>query len=280
MSYISWDLIEMIFNNVEFDSFEDIKRYYDMKEELQEKGLVEFKDKLDIIVKNDISLNWLKKFKEEGLMDEFKDKFDIIVGNKVSLDWLKEFKDKGLMEFKDYIGVIIKLGLDLDVLDKYKDKYDGKIDIIYKLDLDFDVLVKYKEKYDNKVDVIMNCLYEEYNTSDENRKLVDELDYEGKKQVIDNLVKVIKKVDRNKLKDNIYNGDLEINELGLVGDLMFMRVLNIDKVNGGFNCSSNKNLRSLKGGPMVVSRYNCRDCNLISLEGNHNVIDGYFYCFK
>ncbi len=226
MNNISHTLIEMIFNNKELDSFEDLKRCYDLNKRLQEENLVEFKDVIDIIVKN-----------------------------KISLDWLKGFKDKGLMELKDDIEEIVKLGLK------------------------FDKLVKYKDRYDNNVDVIINCLYDEYNTSEENRKLVDELDYEGKKHVIDNLIKVKWYIVKSKLRGNIYNGDLSFDEKDIIGDLMFMRVLNIDVVNGDFKCNYNRNLMSLKGGLKVVNDcFYCSYCDLRSLEGSPEFVGGNFNC--
>ncbi len=193
------------------------------------------------------------------------------------------FKNNKLKNFKDINKITKKV---LRLKKKFSEnefiKFKDIIDYIIGFNLNINKFVKYKDKSDNGVELLLNYYCDKYNTNDENKRLVDELDYKSKKQVLDNLLKLEKGIyiDINKINSGIYNSSFNINKLNLEDDLMFMRVLGIDKVNGDFNCSNNNNLRSLRGGPKIVEkRYDCSDCNLISLEGCAEEV-GSFYCYN
>ena len=71
-----------------------------------------------------------------------------------------------------------------------------------------------------------------------------------------------------------FEGDVNLDNL----KLKELPDLNINKVNGYFNCSHNK-LTSLKGCPKIVNGYfSCSSNNLTSLEGCPREINGDFYC--
>ena len=54
--------------------------------------------------------------------------------------------------------------------------------------------------------------------------------------------------------------------------------LNINKVNGDFNCAYNK-LTSLEGCPNIVNgKFDCNNNKLTSLEGCPKEVNGYFWC--
>ncbi len=170
----------------------------------------------------------------------------------------KEFNKNDLIKFKDIIGYFFDFDLNINVI--------------------IDLINKNKDKYDNGIDLLLDYFYDKYKTSDDNKKIVNGLDYEGKKQVLDNLSRVVRYIYNERIIKNVYDGDLKIGGLNLKGDLMFMRVLNIDEVNGDFDCSYNKNLTSLKGSPKVVKKeYNFRGCDLRSLEGCPEEV-GEFVC--
>jgi len=52
-----------------------------------------------------------------------------------------------------------------------------------------------------------------------------------------------------------------------------------NKINGWFNCSGNKELKSLKGCPQIgITDFLCRDCDLRDLKGVPKEIKGRFEC--
>ncbi len=180
----------------------------------------------------------------------------------------------------DYISkcfnriLMLKENLDDEEIDRYRDIIEYIIDSNF----DIDVIIKNKDKYNNSVDLILDYFYSRYNTSKDNKDLINELSYDEKKQVVYNLLKTYNKVDIDFLSGDVYKRNLYFIEEDIVDDLMFMRVLNIDIVNGIFNCSLNKNLRSLVGGPKIVrDRYLCDYCDLVNLDGCPEKVEG-FYC--
>ncbi len=202
----------------------------------------------------------------------------------------------------------------------------------------------YKKFEDNQYNIIIYLMLEIISSKNKyfnpNYNFVFRMKDDEKKVIIDNLIKSKKEILLFLIYKDCYFDSLNLNNLGLEGNLLFLKLLGLKKILGSldisnndivslkgcpeacfsflccntkiknlkysprriiedlvlvnndelislrdcvnevesFYCSSNKKLRSLKYSPVVNIDFYCDNCDLISLEGNKNKKLRVFYC--
>jgi len=84
------------------------------------------------------------------------------------------------------------------------------------------------------------------------------------------------------IKNFIINDDLTVDvddDVNISKENLTEIPVQFNKINGYFNCSGNKNLKSLKGCPQIgITNFHCYRCDLRDLKGVPKEIDGRFNC--